>query len=245
VYFGADADEQKPFDVIYPHFPAGFIAEGTQAHPDDLEQLRTAAANLSFRSPPVSGRSPLEQRLNHSQLKLKRQVVQNLLGFPLSVLPMTVNQMSLDRAGYINNLQLRFREDALDFSWTEGRDARFSLAVPLGLDGKYATGHVTLSGFDFDTAGYANWESNNVLKIHIRFMQSCASRTFVLRFRGNRVKITPRSTPSFASIAANLNKLSYAYLNNNRLMCKVSDICFGLAPGFMEAPLRGHLKRRK
>lgn len=245
VYFGADADEQKPFEVIYPHFPRGFVAEGTAADAKTLQALRVKEQNTRFPTPPVAKRSPLEAQLNGAVLHLRRQHFLNAIGFPLSLLPMTVNQMSLDRAGYIDAVRLDFTQGEVQFSWQEGKDGRWQLSVPLGLDGAYRTGHVALSGFSFDTYSYAHWQDDSTLALHIRPIQSCASRTFTLCFGKRHVKMIPGSTPSFTSIAQNLNKLSYAYLNNNRLLCKFSDLCFGLAPSIMEAPLRGRLKRRE
>ena len=245
-YFGADADEQKPYDVIYPHFPAGFLDESIE-NPVDTEAqlaLKERARTLSFPSPPVSKRNhELEKKINDGVVRLRPQLFLNTVGFPSSLLPMTVNEMALDRAGHINNIKLRFSENEVTFSWEEGKKTKYHNTLPLGLDGDYRKGHFSLSGFELDACSYAYWEDDRTLVLSIRPIQTCCCRTLRIRFNPNgRVKITPRSTPSFESIANNLVKLSYAYLNNNRLLCAVSDFVFGIAPAVMEANLYGRLR---
>ncbi|MDR2525181.1 MAG: beta-lactamase family protein [Oscillospiraceae bacterium] len=243
VCFGADADEQKPFDVIYPHFPAGFFTGERAPAPDVLAELRRREQTLSFPEPPPSPRAPaLEQKLSGSAIKLRKQRLLNLAGYPQGLLPMTVNQMCIDRAGNMTDIRLAFGEDQLQLSWREGK---WENSIPLGLDGKYRCGKVELAGFSFDTYAFAQWQDARTLYLSIRPIQTCVSNTFLLRFRGRRVKITPRSTPTFKSIAANLCKLSFAYLNNNPVMCLLSRFLFGIAPYILEGSHYGRVKRRK
>ncbi|MDR0530516.1 MAG: beta-lactamase family protein [Oscillospiraceae bacterium] len=243
VYFGADADEQKPFDAIYPHFPGGFFEEKREADPAALQELRRREASLAFPPPPVSNRMPeLEEKLNGSMIRLRKQRLLNIAGYPQGLLPMTVNQMCVDRAGNMTDIALEFGENEARFSWREGH---WRNSIPLGMDGRYRVGKVTLAGFHFDAYAYAEWKSGNTLYLNIRPIQTCVSNSFLIRFRGRRVKITPRSTPTFQSIAANLCKLSFAYLNNNPLMCLVSRFVFAAAPYLMEGNFYGRLKNRR
>lgn len=246
VYFGADADEQKPYDVIYPHFPAGFIDDGSKADKEIVEKLKKRVKNLSFPEPPVSLRYPANERLlSQSVIKLQPQLLLNAVGFPLSFLPMTVNEMALDRAGNINGIELEFNGGELVFSWTEGRRKIYHNSIPAGLDGNYRKGHISLSGFEYDTYSFAYWESPDALVLNIRPIQSCCSRIFRFKLSsGGRVKVEVKSTPSYRSVADNLYRLSFAYLNNNRFLCGVSKIVFGLAPGVMEPDSYGRLIRK-
>lgn len=245
VYFGADADEQKPYDVIYPHFPAGFVDEGSPVDAAALSEIRARADALSFPPPPVSRRFvPTERLLSESVITLQPQLLLNTVGFPLSFLPMTVNEMALDRAGHMRDVKLQFRENELVFSWTEGKKTVYHNSVPLGLDGSYRTGHIRLSGFAYDTYGYAYWETPDALVLSIRPIQSCCCRTFRLKLlSGGRVQMEASSTPSYRSVADNLYRLSPAYLNNNPLLCQVSKFVFRLAPGLLEPVSYGKLRR--
>jgi CubicO group peptidase (beta-lactamase class C family) len=240
--FGADADEQKPYDVIYPHFPAGFIADGSPVDKDALAEIRGRAETLEF---PVitSDINPAIDLMKQYNIRLKRQRVLNLTGYPQSLLAMTVNQMAVDRAGNMDHVILDFKDGQLQFSWTEGKDARWKNSIPIGLDGKYRIGHISLSGFEFDTYSFGYWKKPNILKLHIRPIESCAERTFEIEFRTRRrVRITPRGTPSFVSIADNLCKLSYAYLNNSNFLYFWSKIIFKIAPYILEGRLYGKVK---
>ncbi|MDR1630439.1 MAG: beta-lactamase family protein [Oscillospiraceae bacterium] len=249
VYVGAEADEQKPYDVIYPHFPAGFLDESEKHEADEtvLKELKSRAENLTFPAPPVSKRiSVLEEKCNNNVLRLRKHLFLNTIGFPLSLLPMTVNQMALDRAGHIDNVYLDFKENEVFFTWQEGKKAQWINTIPLGLDGKYREGRINLSGFELDTYSYANWEDDKTLLLNIRPIQTCCSRTLRVEFKSHdRVKIIPRSTPSFKSVADNLYHLSHAFLNNSKPLCALSKFLFSIAPAVMEANFHGKLKSRK
>jgi CubicO group peptidase (beta-lactamase class C family) len=237
VYFGADADEQKPFDLIYPHFPVGFFDGDRPSDPQVLAALREREQSLSFPVPPISPRVPKREAwLNGKTIKLRKQLLLNVAGYPQGLLPMTVNQMCIDRAGNMTDLQFDFSDGEARFSWREGD---WKNTIPLGLDGQYRVGSVALAGFRFDTYAWAQWRDENTLYINIRPIQTCVSNTFLIQFRGKRVKITPRSTPTFESIAANLCKLSFAYLNNNPLLCLLSRAIFKIAPYILEGNLYG------
>ncbi|MDR3344604.1 MAG: beta-lactamase family protein [Oscillospiraceae bacterium] len=242
VYFGADADEQKPQDVIFPHFPDGFCEEGAAPDEAALAKIRELQQNLAFPSSPVLPRSPLEETLSRSVIRIRPNYFLNAIGFPWGFLPMTVNQMSVDHGGYINNFQLEFKDSELQFSWQESKDGKDKLSVPLGLDGEYRAGHISLCGFEFDTLGSAHWQDSRTLVLSIRPMQSCALRTFTLRFSGKRVHIVPHSTPTFRSIAKNLAVLSHAYLNNSGFFNVFADAIFAIAPSIMEPHLFGRIR---
>jgi CubicO group peptidase (beta-lactamase class C family) len=246
VYFGADADEQKPFDVIYPHFPGGFFEGARAADPAVLAELSRRGSSLSFPQPPGSRRVPvLEEKLGRTVLKLRRQLLLNIAGYPQGLFPMTVNQMCVDRAGNMTDITLDFDEHEVQFSWREGKgEAAWRNRIPLGLDGKYRVGKIRLSGFEFDTYGWAEWKDDRTLYLNIRPIQTCTSSTFTLRFRGSRVKITPRSTPTYASIAANLCKLAYAYINQHDFWYFFVKRIFKIAPYVLESNLYGRLKGR-
>ncbi|MDR0884694.1 MAG: beta-lactamase family protein [Oscillospiraceae bacterium] len=242
VFFGADADEQKPYDVIYPHFPSGFVDDGAEVDEAALELIHTRAATLSFPEPPVSPRyAEKEAALQNSTLKLRHQLILNLTSYPQSFLPMTVNQMAVDRAGNINNIRLSFSENELQFSWTEGKDARWKNSVPLGLDGGYRVGHVSLSGFELETRGYAHWLDENTLFLSIRPMESGCNRTFRITFRGKCVRVQPGGTPEFVAIANNLAKLSKQYLGGSNFLHFWSRQIFKIAPKILESAIRGQV----
>jgi CubicO group peptidase (beta-lactamase class C family) len=242
VLFGADADEQKPFDVIYPHFPAGFFSGNRPPDPAVSAALKERAQSLRFPAPPVSRRVPAREAwLNGAVLKLRKQRLLNFAGYPQGLLPMTVNQMCADRAGNMTDIAFDFSADTLFFSWREGA---WRNRIPLGLDGHTRVGKIELSGFTFDTYGYAEWQNDHTLYLHIRPIQSCASNSFLIEFRGRRVRMTPRSTPTYKSVAANLCALSFAYLNHNPLLCLFSRLLFRVAPYILEGRFYGRLKKR-
>ena len=238
-FFGAEADEQKTFDVIYPHFPAGFFNGSADADPDTLQKLREREAGLSFPKPPKSRRSPLEAVLKGKKIRLRKQLILGLSGYPQSVFPMLLNQMFVDRAGNLTDLRFDFREADAELSWKEGD---WLNSIPLGLDGEYRVGKIHLAGFAFDSYSYAYWEDERTLAVNIRPIQTCVSRTFRLRFQKKRVNVSVRTTPSYESIANNLCRLSFAYLNNNKLLCLLSRFIFKIAPRILEGNLYGRIR---
>ncbi|MDR1928232.1 MAG: beta-lactamase family protein [Oscillospiraceae bacterium] len=246
VYTGADADEQKPFEVLYPHFPGGFVAQGDRPDPAVLAALREKIAGLTLPPPTASPqRPPLEKELSGETIRLRRQYFLNAVGLPSSLLSMVVNQLCYDKAGGIDDIRLRFGENEGSFSWTEGRQSRKENTLPFGLDGSFREGAFSLSGFDFNALSHARWLDDTTLRLHIRPKESCSSRIYIFHFLGGRrVRIEQRTTPPLESIAENLAALSRQFMNNNKIFHFFARKIFWLAPKLVEAPLRGRRKAK-
>ncbi|MCC8022543.1 MAG: beta-lactamase family protein [Clostridiales bacterium] len=243
VYTGSDADEQKPFDVLYDHFPDGFLEDAEEAGVDfeAVEALRNKAAQLSLPQPPASKRSTLERELNQETIRVLPQPLLNAVKMPTSFLPVVITQMTHDKAGHIDNIQFQFQKSQAYLTWEE---AGARNQIPVGLDGTYREGEVHLAGFRFTTVSYGYWASPESFTVVIRPLESCSSRIFTFHFRaGGRVLITQASTPSTQSIAANLTKLAEAFLNNQALYAAGKRV-LKLAPSVVEGRLKARRSKR-
>ena len=96
---------------------------------------------------------------------MRKKLLLNLVGYPMSVLPLTVTYMTTDKAGNIDNIIFNFGDDVCQFSWSEGDERN---KIPCGMDGKYREGLMYLGGIKYKVLAAAKWKSDNELILDIR-----------------------------------------------------------------------------
>jgi hypothetical protein len=193
----------KTMDCLMRHLPGLFLAEGEEAPPLPApEALRLPALPELYQTP----RSKALERQIEGQLIDFNQtphMVPQMLGYPVSVMPLAVFFMSADKAGNINHVRFRFQADTLKFSWSEGAERN---TVLCGMDGKVRKCAVTLGGIHFTVACTAAWEGGSRLHVWVRPLESVAQRRLTFTFRGNLVRMLPRSAPSMATVGEYISR---------------------------------------
>ena len=185
---GGEIYSSKILDALFDHLPALFTETSTA--PMAIPQLRAY--------PPLhqGARCPsLEEKLDGRTIFFPALMQQTtkVAGFPLSVMPFAVFFMSTDKAGGIDKVRFRFEDDAVKFSWSEGKERN---TVLCGLDGKARRCKIKLGGIEFIVNCSAAWEGANKLHVRIRPLNSVSERRMVFVFNGKRVRMMPRSSPS-------------------------------------------------
>lgn len=136
----------------------------------------------------------LEARLSRSCIHFPENVqkLSRKMNFPTSIMPAMVFFMAPDKAGGIDNVHLRFGDDTLKFSWSEGAERN---TVLCGLDGRARKCRITLGGVDFVLSCSAAWAGDE-LHLRLRCVNSVSERRLVFRFGKNRiVRMRPSSEP--------------------------------------------------
>ncbi|MDR1940351.1 MAG: beta-lactamase family protein [Clostridiales bacterium] len=237
-YTGCEVDEQKPMEILFRRFPAGF-SDGMERDNGAYAELISRTSGLKADDIPVSPPNPLEKQLNGKLQRWPKQRFLSAVGMPTSVLPLSVTYTSVDKHGSIDNASLAFADGEAVFSWYEG--AVFN-QIPLGLDGKYRYGKIKLPPFDLTTAGYAYWETPNALCVHIRFIESVGKRIFRFEFKDRRIRITQASTPEGDKIIGNITVLAESFINNDFIYFFVKRLS-GLIPRILEPEMRAKIKK--
>jgi len=190
---GGEPDPGAVYRAVFRQIPALFEAGG---------EAPVAIPRLPAYPPlPAAGRNPaLEARLNRGCIRFvpTAQPLGKAVGFPLSMLPAMILFMAADKAGGVNRVHLRFEEENLKFSWSEGAQRN---TVLCGLDGRDRKCKITLGGVDFIMACSAAWEGD-VLHVRLRSLNSVAQRLLTFRFNGRMVRMLPRSLPGLENMTA-------------------------------------------
>lgn len=216
--------EPQARETIWKFFPASFINENAAKEPPKPE-------STLFTRPAVSPHSPLEPKIEGRTIKMRRKILLNLIGFPMSVLPLAVTFMMSDRAGNIDRVSFRFKEHECSFSWSEG-DERNTVAC--GMDGHYRYGTLTLGHVKFKVCSNAEWLDDFNLKLSIRPIETIGKRDLNFLFkRRDRVTMTPSSTPSVYKICDTL-VVNLGDVIKNPIISKAAQILIRFAPPLAE-----------
>ena len=190
---GGEPDAGAVYREVFRHIPALF--EESDDAPVDIPRLP------AYEPLPIAPRNPaLEARLNRRCIRFVSTVqpLGKAVGFPLSMLPAMILFMAADKAGGVNRVHLRFGEDSLKLSWSEGPERN---TVLCGMDGRDRKCKITLGGMDLVMACSAAWEGD-ALHVRLRCLNSVAQRLLVFRFHGRRVRMLPRSLPGLENMTA-------------------------------------------
>ncbi|MDR3263028.1 MAG: beta-lactamase family protein [Clostridiales bacterium] len=238
-YTASDSDEQKPMDIIYTYFPEAF-KDGLQSDAESSAILKEKISALTVDNIPVSAKSPLEAKLQNSVLRFKKQPFLRAVGMPTSLLPLTVTYMMTAKFGDIDYLTFDFKDGEIEMKWSE--EGRFN-QIPLGTDGTYRYGVIKLASFDMTAVSYAYWESDNILKIVIRPLETASARILSLEFKNKSVKIIQGSTPNAQGIMENIILLAKAFIGNSFLYYFAKKI-LRIAPKVLEPKIKAKIKTK-
>ncbi|MDR2525018.1 MAG: beta-lactamase family protein [Oscillospiraceae bacterium] len=200
---GGEIFADRTMDCLARHLPGIFMEEG--------ETPETAPAHRALTLPPlpVLYQTPrnkaLERKIEGRMIEFNQapQAIPQLFGYPVSMMPLSVFFMSAEKAGHINHARLRFQRDTLKFSWSEGKERN---TVLCGMDGKPRKCRILLGGIDFTVACTAAWEGSERLHVWIRPLESVAERRLTFVFKGDLVRMLPRSSPSAARVGAYISR---------------------------------------
>ena len=192
---GGNIDEQQTRDAVWRHFPKAFI--------NNNEETEGITPKFPpYEKMPKLPRSFLEKSLGGKTLNFGKAHILNVIGMPVSVLPLASVFMEKDKAGEINDVKFNFLENSMLFTWSEGDETN---TVEIGLDGEYRWGKIVLGGISYNTASIAAWTSENVLEVRIRPIETVAERRLEFRFKdGNRVTMQPSTMPPSSTMLDNI-----------------------------------------
>ncbi|MGI6745830.1 MAG: Beta-lactamase precursor [Firmicutes bacterium ADurb.Bin300] len=230
------ADEQEARDCIWRHFPKAFIEphNGKTAIPKLKEILSLSPIDL----PAVSGHSPLETKIEGKKIKVRKKIFLNLIGFPVSVMPLAVTYMTTDKAGNFNDFMFSFRENECTVSWVEGDEYN---SIVCGMDGHQRYGTMVLGKISYLVCCTALWLNDNELLISIRPVTTVAKRCLRFKFKaGGKVDIFPSSTPDSTDIAYVLAN-SCGDLIRNTFLHKLAKRALLLIPHLVDSKHRGRI----
>ncbi|MBQ6419592.1 MAG: serine hydrolase [Clostridia bacterium] len=228
--------EQEALDFLFEDLERMFLENA------DEETLpvtglydRLAAAAIETPSPATS--SPLQLTVEGRNIHFRKKIFLNLIGFPMSMLPLAVTFMANDRAGNIDDVCFHFDEASLTISWREGDEAN---TVRAGMNGRFCYGEMTLGGVDFHVSATAEWRADDRLYIQIRPLETIGKRMLEFRFRtGDRVVMTPSSDPDTHEITRFLRQCLFDAFKNPVIQ-RVGALALKALPGIVEPKHYGH-----
>ena len=202
ISMGGIADEQMARDCIWRHFPKAFCEPKKRAKKAAVPEFDELAFKYPVDNPNASFHTLREAQLNNSTIKVKKKIILNIAGFPVSMLPLAVTYMTTDKAGNIDNINFTFGDSELKLSWQEGDEKNTILC---GMDGHLRYGTMRLGGIDYTVCCSAEWTDDENLKIDVRPVTTVAKRILKFSFNGeSKVLITPTSTPFVGDILETL-----------------------------------------
>lgn len=230
VLTAAVAVEKRARLALWHFFPAAFIdEEKKEVHkkPDNAHVIEAV---------PSSNRSTLEQKIAGRTIKMNRKILLNIIGMPVSMLPLSVTYMMANRAGNIDHISFRFGEHDCTMDWDERKEHN---SVVCGMDGHYRYGTMTLGGQTFKVCANAYWLSKDTLKISVRPIETVGKRTLKFHFKKcGRVTMKPGQTPTTVQICETL-KDSIPEIIDNPIIAKIGERIIGYAPILVDAKHRG------
>lgn len=207
VITGGEINEQNMRDVIWPHFPKAFD--------DNCDPADTVALSIpAYAKPEKAPRSFLESKIHNKTISLAKPKILNLAGFPTSVLTLPAVYMEADKAGNIDNVSFLFGEDDVRMTWAEGDEVN---SILIGMDGEYRWDEMTLGGIHYHTASVGVWNNENELELHIRAIETTCERQLVFNFNGNKVTMTPSSSPTVVEMAETLKESIVTFIKPQKL----------------------------
>ncbi len=225
--------EQKARDCIFRHFPHMFI-EDMKEKPEDAEENLILSDLPALEAKP---RSVIEEFIKDRIIHFRQNPLLNAVGFPLSMLPMAVVFMSVDKGGNIDNLVLNFSENECTMTWDEGKAYN---TIVCGMDGKERYSKIHLGGIDFTAVSTAAWKNDSELEIWMRPLESICERRIILKFAGKSVTLIPSSSPPLSTIADNLKGEVKNFVSAEKLI-EIGEKAFMKLDSIVEAPLYGKI----
>lgn len=210
--------------AVWNSFPEGFLDEtGGKQKPHITDSV--------IETPEISPHPATESKISGRTIKIRKKLLLNIIGMPVSMLPLAVTFMMSDRAGNIDNVKFMFGDKECSITWDEGKENN---TVFCGMDGHYRYGTMTLGGIAFKVCANAVWLDDISLKVSIRPLETIGKRTLGFLFKkNNRVTMTPSSTPSTYKIVDSL-AVSLGEVVKNPVLAKLGSFFIHFAPPVAE-----------
>lgn len=236
------ANNQECRNFLWKHFPAAFIDEKAEKEDTSYPGLKEKLENAVIEDPPRVSESSMEKKIEGRRIHFRKQLFLDLIGFPMSVLPLSVTYMIPDKAGDLNDLYFRFDDKNCTVTWTEGDETN---TVPVGMDGKYRYGKMRLGQIDYKVCCTAQWLAEDRLFLQIRPYETIGNRTFDIKFRKNgKVVMKPSSTPDLYSVGMYLASTLDLIIPNEKIRNMIKS-CIKYVPDIVEPKHRGRIKYNK
>lgn len=231
--------EQHCRDLIWKYFPAGFLDENAPAPETAVPGLEKRLREAKIESPCPPSTSPMAEYIENRPIHFRKKLFLNLIGFPMSMLPLAVTFMATERGGNIDDVTFRFTEGALTMTWREGRHIN---TVKAGMDGRYCYGNMTLGGVTYKVCCTAEWREKDRLFVSVRPIETIGKRTLDFSFRLNgKVVMTPSGDPSVPVICEYLCDIARDLTENPVLLGGLRKI-IRLLPPIVEPKHYGKLQ---
>ena len=234
--------EDTARSVIWQHFPRAFIDEDGIKPDTSCDRLAQMLKAADMDEPLPKSDSPWEEKLENSVIRLRKNVLLNLIGFPVSMLPLAVVYMACDKAGNIDNIEFSFRERECSMTWTEGDEKN---TVICGMDGHFRYGEMRLGQLNYTVCCSAYWNRANQLIVDVRPVNTIGKRRLSFSFSLNdRVVMKPSGEPSVYEIANNLAAGVPSMFKNPAVIYLAKKALYML-PALVEPKHRGRLVKKK
>jgi len=233
VVTSCEMNEHKTKQCIWRHFPGAFIEDSSKPYAgNDLEGRMTLKNLPELLAAP---RSALEKTIAGKTITVSKPVLVNKVGFPVSMLPMPILFMSVDRAGNIDKIDFEFGENDCTMSWSEGKVRN---TIVCGMDGEARKSTIKLAGFEFTANSSAAWENENTLCIWMRPLEAICQRRIRFVFTGNKVKFTPSCMPDSSCMLEYVSERIKIYVKNP-VLSKIEETAARKSFRFVEPIHRG------
>lgn len=240
VVTAAEALAQRCRDFIWEFFPKAFT-DFDEGNDTSYEGLSERLASAVLEKPSSSSDSSAMERIDGKLIKFRKKLLLNIVGFPMSMLPLAVTYMTTDRAGNIDNVVFSFNINDFDFTWTEGDEKN---TIPVGLDGRYRYGTMRLGQIDYKVCCDAVWTEKNRLLMNVRPIETIGKRTLDFCFYENgKVTFKPSSTPSVVTILENLTPGFVKMINNEAITDRLIPL-FRYADKLIEPVHKGRIRKK-
>lgn len=197
-----EIQEQPMREQIWKFFPKAFIDIDKKAKPTPLYIEDYPVVYSPYRS-------TLEKQISGKTIKFAKTIINNVAGFPVSMIPMAGTFMESDKAGNMDEFELEFFENELKLTWVEGEEVN---SVMIGLDGVRRWDNIIVGQLPHVTASTAKWLGEKELEIHIRPIDVPVKRILNFTFKNNNiVSLTPYCEPGthnmFVSLESNVKSV--------------------------------------
>lgn len=227
-----EINESKTLSCFWRHFPEAFF-DGEAPESEEIPEFTPIEQLGQFERQPE-----LEARIEKKTIRLSSNYINELLGYPLSVLPFPARYMSSDKAGPVGNIRFRFYEDECTMYWTEGNESNI---IHLGLDGKPRRSKITLGKLKYTASSTAAWVDKNTFEVRIHPLETISQTVLRFSFKGNSVKMKPSSLPSLSTLCESLEPTIQNAVPDF-LPSAMVKLAFLNSYKLVDATLRGRLK---
>lgn len=218
VFTSAVTFEQSCRDLIWKYLPRAFITSEEEA-PKPVEGLFERLQNAVLSHPEKPSSSKTEERINGKEIHFRKKILLNLIGFPMSMLPLAITYMTTTKPGNIDNMVFHFNNGENTVSWTEKKERN---CVPFGTDGTFRYGNMRLGQINYKVCSTARWEEENRLILSIRPIETIGNRILDFTFKENgRVIMRPDGTPSVNTIGETLIPGFEKMIGNKKITDKI------------------------